>query len=179
MRIFFVLNVNYAIDADEETTNELITYCNELGIYLGAYKKDWDIDDMELSIYLNVDNISYVSIKDIGSTIEVEAVEESQNDVDRNRSDMANVYASKSCVIQEITLYNGKCLVEIGDVVQKGQLLVSGNMPIKNDTDIMPMGADADIIGRVWYTASIDKYLYDLVNVRNGEVKKKYHSKDK
>lgn len=169
---WFVTDLDYSILADEETTAELIENCKKLGIYQGAYKRDWDVDRMELAIYKAMSDIVYVNIKINGSFVEVEAVEKSESDSSQRRNIPANVIAEKACVIQEILLYNGYSVVEVGDVVAKGQLLVSAVVPAKDFSESMIVGASADIKGRVWYTGTYESPMYDIVGTETGEVEK-------
>ena len=169
IKIHHIRDVVKVVLADDETTQELISVCKSLGIYQGAYKRNWDVDAMELSIYKAMKDIVHVSIKIDGSFVEVEAVEKTESDSLKKRDIPSNVIAEKACVIQEIILYNGYSVVEVGDVVQRGQLLVSAIVPSKDGTKSMIVGACADIKGRVWYTGTCRRELYDIINVETGQ----------
>lgn len=169
---WFIIELKYNINADEETKNELIETCKGLGIYQGAYKKNWDIDELELEIYKSMSDIVFISIIIDGSFVEIIAVEKSISETGHKRNEPADVIAGKSCVIQKILLYNGHSLVKVGDVVSKGQLLVSGVLPYKNDEKSTLVGASADITGSVWYTGIHHENTYDEIRQKTNKTQK-------
>jgi len=171
---WFVTDLDYNVLADEETMEELKDNCRRLGIYQGAFKRNWDVDKLEIEIYKAMKDIVYVSIKIDGSFVEIEAVEKTASDSDRKRNVPSNVIAEKACVIQEILLYNGYSVIEVGDVVEKGQLLVSAIVPSKDGSESMIVGAAADIKGRVWYTGTHKSFLYDIISKQTGNIDKSF-----
>lgn len=168
MADYFVFSIDYIGDMSREVYNKVITTSREIGIYQGAYKKNWDIDEMEYHIIKEVDELIFVSIHVDGSYIIVEAVEAKTHKSDISRDDIADIVAIKSCMINKMNVYNGYPLVKEGDIVKRGQVLVSAAVPIKNETDVMYTGALADIQGRVWYTNSYTVSLFDTIVTQTG-----------
>ena len=111
-------NIHYT---DEEILNEI----NKAGFTLGTYIPGIDYDNLHNRILLNSETLSWISINITGNTANV-LVKENARGAGPQPPTYSNVVASSDGYIAEIKVINGKKAVSIGDVVSKGELLISG-----------------------------------------------------
>ena len=130
------------IDGNLARTDEvLLSFLTEKGIACGMAKKNVDCDRIEKDIRMEYDDIIW------------EAEAEAPMDI----------VAEADGIIQKIITRKGNPLVREGSEVKKGEILVSGSVEVKNDSDEVTgyqyRVSDADIIAQttVAYTDILDR----------------------
>ena len=103
---------------------EIIGILDDLGCGVGTKINDIDFDKLHNRFLMECKDISWISVNMDGVIAKVEVLEVNRGKVDTEG--FANIVASESGQIERITLVKGKPQVEIGDVVKKGELLISG-----------------------------------------------------
>ncbi|WP_297136806.1 sporulation protein YqfD [Terrisporobacter sp.] len=140
---------------------------NELykeGVKPGVYKKSIDRKTVRDNIMGKFNDIAYVSINVKGTNIFVNITkkEESQNQEDS--SNYCNIIATKDGIIEKVVARSGEALVEEGDIVKKGDVLING--------------ASTTAIPEVWattfYEAKKSSNYIDVKNQRTGKSKNVY-----
>lgn len=111
---------------ERNSTERVMHVLGELGLRQGAFIPSLDIHDIQDKAVLELDNISWFTINNYSSgiVVEMKEAEDPPNIIDENAA--CNVVALKAGVIRRTEVYAGKCMVEVGKVVAKGDLLVSG-----------------------------------------------------
>ncbi|MBO5375148.1 MAG: sporulation protein YqfD, partial [Clostridia bacterium] len=104
---------------------EIILQLENAGFSLGKFIPNVNYDTIHNKFLLASDNISWVSINISGNVATVH-VRERQKDSLSNKTTYSNVIAKYDAQIALVQLYNGKKVVSIGDVVKKGDLLITG-----------------------------------------------------
>ena len=99
-----------------------------LGISIGVKKDKIDTDKVINELRLKRDDIAWVGIDIEGTNIKINIVKADEAPNIINNSDYCNIVASKSGVIQKLVAQNGTAIVNIGDTVQKGDVLIAGYM---------------------------------------------------
>ncbi len=144
---------------DEQAAAGLLSELREEGITPGMYKGGFDTDDIETQILIDHHEIAWIDIQCRGVVLVVEAVpaEPVPEVVDNTRP--CNVVADRAAYIERITPLAGRAAVEPGDTVRKGDLLISG---LIWDTGMprMMFAARGEVIGSVWYSASVSVPLF-------------------
>lgn len=135
---------------------EIVDRLNECGFGVG---KIWIFSDksrIETDLLSYDDSLSWVNINKRGTVAYVRVIErKTQTDLDDlPKYGYSNIVAKESCVIEEITVRRGVAVVKPGDVVKKGDLLVAGILPGEGGGGFCY--ADADVIGRVTDTVTVD-----------------------
>lgn len=115
------------VKGNERNSTERVNYVlGELGLRPGAFIPMLNLREIEDKAVLELDHIAWFTINNYGSKIVVE-MKESTDPPDVIDKDAAvNVVASKAGVIRKTEIYAGKSVIEVGNVVAKGDLLVSG-----------------------------------------------------
>lgn len=99
----------------------------KLGFSLGTYVDGVDFDVLHNRFLAESDDIAWISVNMHGSVAYAEVREYLPSD-DGVKEGAANIVAAKDGVITQVSVKNGKREAVIGDVVKKGQLLISGVM---------------------------------------------------
>ena len=96
------------------------------GVKPGVYKKSIDRKIVRENIMLKFNQIAYVSINVKGTNIFVNITkkDESQN-ADEN-SNYCNIIAEKDGIIEKVVPRSGEAIVDEGDIVKKGDVLING-----------------------------------------------------
>ena len=103
---------------------EIIELLGELGCSVGTRISGIDFDMLHNDFLLRSDDISWISVNMDGTkaNVEVREVKKGKSKVDEQN----NIVAREDGQIHLVTVAEGKSQVAIGDVVRKGDLLISG-----------------------------------------------------
>lgn len=96
-----------------------------VGFEIGSSLADVDTDEIENRLLMTSDDIAWMSINLRGTVAHVEVVEKKQKP-EKPPSSPANLVAAKNGLIVSMEIYSGLSVVQVGDIVTKGELLVSG-----------------------------------------------------
>lgn len=145
------------IDGNLRITDEtILEYLQECGVKHGIWKTSIDCDRIVKDIRKKYDDIVWVSVSTKGSFLRIH-VKENTDSIKEVQEDVtpSDLYAQKGGKIIDIITRSGIPKVKIGETVKRGQLLVSGQVEILNDsgevTDIQLQHSDADIIAETKY----------------------------
>lgn len=116
------------------TDSLLIKYLSSLGIHAGIPIKQIDCNLIERSLRTEYDDITWVSAEIRGTRLiihikENDGAKETEQDFDSVR----DIVATADGTVQSIITRRGTPKVKPGDTVEKGQILVSGIVEIKDD----------------------------------------------
>ena len=129
---------------------------NEVGVGVGSYWGSFDPEHVETALLASTPELAWVQINRRGTVAYVEVAERapiSQNDPPPFVC--SNVVADRDCVIESITVESGRALVKSGDVVRKGDILISGVIETENGTLLCRAKGEvrAHATGRAEYSA--------------------------
>lgn len=121
-------------------------------VYVGQMKNHIHCDDISAYLRKNYTDIIWISASVEGISLKIQ-VKENTDRTFKRKSEVyevpSDIVADKDGIITDIITRQGIPLVHIGDIVQRGDSLVSGNIPIYNDAkeiiDYQYVAADADI----------------------------------
>ncbi len=148
----FIWNIEVNVPP-ELNEYEIRNQLRELGFYEGVRYDSDSIDNIKRKMKLNDERISWVSINIFGTNAVVELSPkisaENDRDDNKNKKTVSNLKSTADGTITKINVHNGTAVVEIGEGVRKGQLLVSGIMEYNDGTNVM-----ADSEGTVYAKTS-------------------------
>lgn len=104
----------------------------EAGLYEGVSKKSVDGNALKLYLYQNLDNIAWIGLKYSGNMAEVTIVEGTQPQQPADHGKPGHVVADKEGYVERIIAKEGIPAVEKGTYVKKGDVLISGIIPLKS-----------------------------------------------
>lgn len=119
------------VEGNERLAKEdILSFCGEMGLKPGAWKRNVDTEAITNRLLENFSDISWVSvgIRGTDATIKLAETIEKVELVDQETP--CDIIASADGVILQITAERGTPLVSAGDVVQKGDILISSELLI-------------------------------------------------
>jgi similar to stage IV sporulation protein len=135
------------------TPEELLSYLNSTGVYSGCTIKDIDCPEIEENIRRDFSDIGWVSAQIKGTRLIVSIVETKVpvlvSDKKNTKLPYAHIIAANDGIVESIITRSGTPMVSVGDVVARGDILISGIIPVIGD-DGLPIEnktvvADGDI----------------------------------
>lgn len=117
------------------STAEILGACRQIGIYEGIRRERIDTKNKKEELLLKMNSLAWASLNIEGCVLTVDVRE--VKDKEGHRENPANLKASADGIIKRIDVKSGNCLVQIGDVVQKGDVLVSGVIERLNHTEFV------------------------------------------
>lgn len=150
----------------------ILEYAKKAGLQTGMPILAVDSDNVQNYIMTNMDDISFVSVNKNGTTVSIDIREREEKRPHFDKNTPTNIIATQSGVIEYILVQSGTAAVKRGDVVYKGQLLVSGASDNKY-LGIKYSNSDADIKARVWHEKTVDIPYCIEEKVLTGNVKNK------
>lgn len=123
----YVWNIEISVKDNLELEN-ISEDIEALGVTRGIPKNKIDTEMVINELRLKRDDIAWVGIDIIGTSVKINIVKADKSpDIIKN-TDYCNIVASKSGTIHKITAQNGTTMVNVGDEVQKGDILIAGYM---------------------------------------------------
>ena len=110
----------------------VIMALSESGFYTGRRWRAVDMSAVENSVLGEHKEMSWLNINRRGSVAYVKVIENEYDGGDGDAGSAvgyANIVATTDCVIEEITVKCGIAEVKVGDVVKRGDVLISGVLP--------------------------------------------------
>lgn len=148
------------------------------GIKPGIFKRQYDKDKIVADMLINIDGISWIDIKQVGTKIVVDIVERIPTPPMLDWSVPCNIYSKNDGVVKDIITKNGVAVVRKGDVIKKGQLLVTGIVENKLvPGDVHYVHSDAVINAITWYHANAEVNINQIKRERTGEFRAGYSFK--
>ena len=129
---------------------EIVAELGKAGFSEGDFRYGIDVREVQSRVMLDYDKLSWIWINIHGTVAEVSVRERIAKPEMEDRSDYCNTVASRDALITALMPRTGKPVVKIGDVVQKGDVIISGIAETKNG-EIRYMHADGIVTGRTWY----------------------------
>ncbi len=161
------------ITGNEKIEDKVIMeYAQKAGLKTGMPALAVDSDYIQNYIMTNMNDISFVSVNRVGTTVNIDIREREEKREHFDKYTPSNIIASKSGVIESILVQSGTAAVKKGDVVYNGQLLVSGAADNKY-LGIKYSNSDADIRARVWHEKTVSLPYYIEEKAVTGNIKNK------
>ncbi len=151
------------------------TYLENQDITKGIPIKKVDCKEIASNMRENFEDIVWVSVSIDGTSLSIE-LKENQDSMIQMEEDKipSDIVAKEDAIIKSIIVRSGIPMVQPGTSVKKGDLLVSGSIPILNDSKEVVsthyVKADADIIGETQfiYQDKIDGFYQSKQYIKDG-----------
>ncbi len=168
---FFVWQVNIAgYDTLEE--ERVIDCLADLGVKRGAFIPSIDPIAVERGLLLNLPELSWAGVNILGSTIDVHLKERIIPPVLVDKKGAANVVSGGTGIVREMEVYEGQPLVELGEAVCDGRLLVAGIFDANQR--MVVSYARAKIIAEIEDTLTVEVPYEQRVERATGETTDQY-----
>lgn len=129
--------------------DELTDFLEQEDIHYGIKKDSINCEDKEKRLREQFQNVTWASIYFEGTKLYVEVKENEKSEPVATNIRGTDIVADESGVITSIITRNGVPMLKAGDSVEKGDVLVSGSVPIYDESQLVTgyhiYDADADI----------------------------------
>ncbi len=165
------------IDGNSYRTDDVIRdYLRESGIVPGILKNKVDCEAIEKGLRQNFDDITWTSAKIDGTCLELLIKENDVPDIKDKKQSPCDLVADRGGTIIEIITRSGVPVCSKGMTVKQGEILVSGIIPIQNDSgeicDYQYVSADADILMRTSYSYNDSFPMRNIFHIYTGREKR-------
>ena len=128
----FVWDVD--VHGTERLSEEAIrTALEEQGLRLGVFIPSLNKERLEQELMLDMDGLSWISINLRGTVANVEVHERKDALLTQDTQSPSNLIASMDGQIHALQITGGQTIAKLGQIVKKGDLLVSGAIDSKAD----------------------------------------------
>ena len=134
------------------------------GVKPGVYKKSIDRKIVRENIMSKFKQIAYVSINVKGTNIFVNITKKDESKNAEENSNYCNIIATKDGIIEKVVPRSGEAIVNEGDIVKKGDVLINGA-----NTSALP-----EVWATTFYEAKKSSNYMDIKNQRTDNKKKVY-----
>lgn len=157
---------------DRIETEVIIKRLSTMGVKPGILKYRVNPNDIANTIIMDVDGLSWVNVMVKGTKLKVEVAEGVDLPPMVPLNKPCDIVAKRDGVIKSISVKAGEEAVKEGETVKKGQLLISGSVPVKNEEGsprkVHAMGA---AMARTWYESKQPVELKVVEKIRSGNKK--------
>ncbi len=149
--VAYISNTVCSIELEDEgiPKDEIVSLLDEVGCGIGDYIPGIDFDDVQARFLAENDEVAWIGVNMKGNHANVEVLMSKHGEKSEyKRGVYANIVASEDAQIVEIRTGSGQSNVIEGDIVKKGDLLVSGVISGK-DGAIRYDYAGAEVLAKV------------------------------
>lgn len=144
--------LSFSISGNERVSDrEILRALEHNGVTIGTRGLDIEQETLRNHVLLELHELSWLSVNVRGCTAHVQVVERQRPPRIIDPQEYANVVSTKTGLVTEIVALNGKTCVAEGEMVEKGQLLLSG-VSDGRFGGVRFMHAQGEVWGRTWYT---------------------------
>ena len=161
------------IGAENIDINELLVQLSEEGVSIGKRKSNIESKNVINNIRLKRSDIAWLSIDMKGTNVIVTLVEAEKRPEIIDKNEYCNIVSTQQGLITKITADTGTALVNVGDIVEKGDVLIGGYMQGKY-TQTRYVHAKGEVKAKVWYTKKITSKFTREISKETGNIENKY-----
>ena len=149
-------------------TQDIIKFLENENIKLGMIKYKIDKDYIEELILNQFEIFSFVNIETKGTKLILEVKEQTLPPEQLDMSIPCNIVANKKGVIIKAIARNGKTLVRKGDIVEKGQILITGI--IDREDEYTLVHSEGEVLAYTRYSIKVEEPIIKTIKEETGEV---------
>ncbi|GMA52156.1 sporulation protein YqfD [Alicyclobacillus contaminans] len=139
------------VGAEEDTQQMVLQTVREMGVHRGAWSNRLPAnDEIQSRLLQKLPSLMWAGVQIDGSRVTIEVVPKVP-DVAPPPSAPHDILAGKPGVIRKVYANRGTVLVQPGQVVHPGQVVISGNL----GNGIKRVPADGQVFAEVWYNSRI------------------------
>ncbi len=131
------------------TEEEMLSYLRENKIVCGMRREKVDCTDIERQLRIDYPDIGWVSAELRGTKLFLRLAETDMPMLQEQETAPVHLVATADGIVERLVCRSGTPMVKVGDVVQKGDILVSGVISVIGDNETLvnryPVTAEADI----------------------------------
>lgn len=151
--------------------DEIIAKLSEIGLKKFTFRSKIDTDDIRLKLMKEFPSLAWAGVYENGTRITVDIRERVSPPAMVDKSIPCDLVAKKEGRIISVTAENGEKAVKVGDAVVKGQVLISGTIPVKNSEEKRYVHSMGSVIAETVLSRKADVRLYEYEKLYTGKEK--------
>lgn len=159
---------------DKVSKEEIADALNKVGMKAGVNRYFVDIRDIENRLLMELHDLAWVGIELKGVYAKVEVVEKVPIPERVDKDIPCDIIAAKNGVIEKVIARNGDAVVKKGDIVSKGDKLVTGVITRENLPNPLYVHSYGEVYAKTYYEATKSMPTVELKQEPTGEKHKKY-----
>lgn len=132
------------------TKEQMSSYLEEQNIYAGIHKEKINCFELEKSIRLSFPDIGWISAQVKGTNLYIKLNEAVMPSTEETMEGFYHIVAANDGLVEKISVRAGTPKVKKGDYVKKGEILISGILPIVGDNEELirnqPIAAKGEVV---------------------------------
>ncbi len=163
----FIWNIDI-VGNERVNDNEIINFLSSINIKEGIRKSTARKIDISNALLLNIQDLAYASVEIRGTKMIVEVRERDLLQLEIKDDIPCNIIASKKAVIEKLIVKSGRALVSKGDIVEEGQILITG--VIEDESLELPflVHSEGNVFANVWYNEIIEEPIEKFIDEETG-----------
>lgn len=158
------------IGNEEIKSEEIIRILEDENIKRGIIKYRIDKDYIEHLLLNRFDTLAYLSVDIKGTRLIIELKEQDLPPERIDKDTPCNIVATKKGVIEKVIAKNGKALVRKGDIVEKGQTLISGIITDELSQKQLFVHSEGEVWAKTVYSCRIEEPIVKIIEEETGNV---------
>jgi similar to stage IV sporulation protein len=171
--IFFLTSLIWNIEVlgnDKVSSESILSLMDEIDVKEGIIKYRVDTSLVKNMLLDKVDYFSFVNVEIKGTKLIVEVKERDLPPEIVTKDTPCNIVAKKKGVIEKIIARNGKSVVEKGDIVRKGQLLITGIIADEMLDKNILVHSDGEVLAITRYSEIVEEPIEKMLKKETGNV---------
>lgn len=146
---------------------ELRNQIKSFGITSGLRKKNIDVYEIENKITRSNDEIMWIKVRIEGVKLKVNVVERQSPPALNSSKAPGDLIASKDGIIVRVFTTEGTAVVQNGDTIQKGDILVKGEQG--KEGSVYPVHAEGEVIAQTFYEEIKEVPIINKTKIKTGK----------
>jgi len=176
---FLFLNIlsSFVLDIDiigntKIPEEKIIHKLNEIDLKKFSLRSNIDVDRISVALRNEFNTIAWVGVYEQGTRIVIDIKERVDAPRIIEKNIPCDLVAKRAGIIESFTVENGEKSVASGQMVVKGQVLVSGTIPIKNSEEKRYVHSMGSVIAKTTYIKENEFKLYTYNKSYTGNEKR-------
>ncbi len=131
--------------------SEILAVLSEFGLKPGVKLDTIDEGQLKEQVIAELPHLSWIGIYLNGTVAEISYELRTERPQVIPNDEPCAIYAKKDGVLTKLYVYQGRQIAAVGETVEKGDLLVSAEVPIGKEGNFVLSHALADAEARTWY----------------------------
>ena len=146
----FILNIE-VVGNERVETQKIIEALDQSGLSIGMNRYFIDLREIENNLLINMQDLAWVGIEIGGINAKIEVVEKVIPPLQIEKNIPCDVVAKKSGVIEKVIARRGDSLVDKGDIVAPGDILITGIIEAEDMEETWYLHAYGEVYARTYY----------------------------
>lgn len=162
---------NIEVIGNEKTkTEDIIQVLEKENIKNGIIKYNIDKDYIKYLLLDQFDHISFLSVEIKGTKLILDVKEQDLPPEKINIDTPCNIIANKKGIIIKTIARNGNSVVRKGDIVKKGQILITGIISDEYSEEDIFVHAEGEVLAKTVYQYRLDEPIIKTIEEETGRV---------